>query len=182
MAVFFTSDFHLGDQTLIEKWCRQFKSASRMTDVLIANANARAKNPEDTIIHVGDFVSYGKDQGIESARISGKEYCKRFTANVILLEGNHDANNHVSPIGKYLVVDIGPYRNVTVGHFPSFYPESMFLQNLHRSIHICGHVHDKWKFMIGKDGILNINVGVDVWKNQIVSIPDLIRLIEGIRK
>ena len=184
MAIFFTSDFHLGDEVLVQIKARQFKSGSRMSDVLIANANCRAKRPEDTIIHVGDFVAYGKDKGIESARISSDEYLKRFTAKVVLLEGNHDPNNHVRTDGKLMFVDLGPYRNVSVGHFPSWYKQSTSIlpERGMGSIHICGHVHDSFLWKISDAGTLNINVGVDVWNNQIVSITDLLKLISKIRK
>lgn len=177
MALYFTSDFHLGDETLIHFGVRQFKSGTRMSEVLIKNANSRAKE-SDTIIHVGDFVAYGKDRGIESPRISGTEYKKKFLADVVLLEGNHDANNHVQTSGKFMVVDIGPYKNVTVSHYPSWYSQSkpFFIGKKH-GIHLCGHVHSEWK-VARSNGILNINIGVDVWNNQIVGIPDLIRLIE----
>lgn len=183
MAIFFTSDFHLGDETLIARKLRPFKSGKRMTDVLISNANTRAKDPSDTIIHLGDFVSYGKDHDIECARISGNDYKKRFVSDVVLIEGNHDANNNVKTIGKCMFLDIGIYKNVSASHFPSWYKQNDGLIFRKKgSIHLCGHIHDHWKYMISDDGVLNINVGVDVWNYQIVSIQDLIKLIQKIKK
>ena len=178
MSTFFTSDFHLGDKVAIDLMRRPFKSYQRMTDVLIANANARAK-PGDTVIHVGDFVSYGADKGIEGARISGKEYLKMFNTNVVLLEGNHDRNNRVVPICKMLTLDLSnKIRNVTVSHYPSWMDPLVPKNAGH--IHICGHVHDLWKYKFSNDGVLNINVGVDVWNYQIVSIPEILKLISKI--
>ena len=179
MAFFFTSDFHLGDETLTSRGLRPFRSGTRMTEVIVKNVKARAKDPSDTVFHLGDFVAYGKDHGIESPRISGDEYRKLFDCNIVLLEGNHDPNNNVKTMVKTMFVDIGPYHNVSCSHFPSWYSQnSGLIPRLRGHIHLCGHVHGSWKTMVSKDGILNINVGLDVWNYQIVSIQDLIRLIQ----
>jgi calcineurin-like phosphoesterase family protein len=69
---------------------------------------------------------------------------------------------------------------VSVSHYPSTDSHS-FGQWLPGDIHICGHVHKKWKhFLDVKNKVLNINVGVDVWNFQIISEDELIKYIDKI--
>lgn len=179
MAFFFTSDFHLGDETLVQAKVRPFRNGQRLTEVLIQNANCRAKDPSDTIFHLGDFVAYGKVKGVEGARISGDEYRKQLIANVVLLEGNHDPNNNVKTMMKAMMVDIGPFKNISCSHYPSWYSQNDgLIPRFPGHIHLCGHVHELWKVKKSNDGVLNINVGVDVWNYQLVSIKDLIKLLQ----
>ena len=46
---------------------------------------------------------------------------------------------------------------------------------------LCGHVHSKWKHCLDvTSNVLNINVGVDVWKYNIVSEDALVRYVDSI--
>jgi hypothetical protein len=48
----------------------------------------------------------------------------------------------------------------------------------HLHIHLCGHVHEAWKWKLDLEKlVLNINVGVDQWKHQIVPEKKLIGYI-----
>lgn len=167
---FFTSDWHLNDELILKVCGRNFKSAKRMTEVLIKQANQRAKDKTDTIIHVGDFIQRGldRDTGVREDQISARDALNRLAANVILLEGNHDENNCCHTVGKVLFRKVGKFDCI-VQHYPSGH-DNFFISDSDKhsptspfvTINICGHVHDKWAFKLDNScGVLNVNVGID---------------------
>ena len=170
---FFTSDWHLNDELILKVCKRNFKSAKRMTEVLIKQANQRAKDKTDTIIHVGDFIQRGLDRGtgVREDQISARDALKQLNANVILLEGNHDDNNRCNTAGKVLFRKVGKFDCI-VQHYPSSAKGFVWavcdetLENV--VINICGHVHDKWAFKYDEAmGVLNVNVGIDIYPYMI---------------
>lgn len=167
---FFTSDWHLNDELILKVCKRNFKSAKRMTEVLIKQANQRAKDKTDTIIHVGDFIQRGLDRGtgVREDQISARDALKQLNANVILLEGNHDDNNRCSTVGKVLFRKVGKFDCI-VQHFPSTVSEAFCFRNPSGLvINICGHVHDKWAFKLDEHAnVLNVNVGIDIYPYMI---------------
>ena len=192
MKIFFTSDLHFQstESPGIIDWAhRPFKSVEKHDAALIRGIQERVK-PDDLLVHVGDFMNYGKNRGHESGRAKPEEYVKRIGRQIVFLEGNHDPNNHVRCIGRTLTTKVGRYV-VSVGHYPSMDPrfELTFLPTYAAKeyslvrIHLCGHVHDKWQYCFGgfhtyeiRDGgglFLNINVGVDAWKYRPVSEAEL---------
>jgi calcineurin-like phosphoesterase family protein len=46
---------------------------------------------------------------------------------------------------------------------------------------ICGHVHNKWKHKIINDDFIVINVGVDVWNYEPVSVKSLLKYYSKIK-
>lgn len=197
MKTFFTSDLHLQSTEspgIIEWAHRPFKSVEKHDAALIRGIQERVK-PDDLLIHVGDFMNYGKNRGREGGRAKPEEYIKRIGRQIVFLEGNHDPNNHVRCIGRTLTTKVGRYI-VSVGHYPSWderfesvathsyidgnadWGDATSYQTVpHFRIHLCGHVHDKWKYqwdeISDKYKILNINVGVDAWKYRPVSEAEL---------
>ena len=172
---FFTSDWHLNDELILKVCKRNFKSAKRMTEVLIKQANQRAKDKSDNIIHVGDFIQRGLDRGTgdKSTQVTAKEVLANMWANVILIEGNHDANNRCNTVGKVLFRKVGKF-DCTVQHYPSGtkgYIPRVFLphkDSKFTDINICGHVHDKWAFRYDAQfNVLNVNVGIDIYPYMI---------------
>lgn len=173
---FFTSDWHLNHGNIIKYCNRQFKSVKRMNDVLIKFANDKAKHRSDIIIHVGDFYCYGSDRGSESVKENPSLYIDRLTATFVNIKGNHDRNNKVTSLCDHMITNVGPFR-VHVCHHPSNDHNSR-VKNFKHIILICGHVHNKWKHFYDKErDILNINVGVDAWKNCIVSESEIVNFI-----
>ena len=168
---FFTSDWHLNDELILSVCKRPFKSAKRMSEVYIKQANQRAKLKSDNIIHVGDFIQRGLDRGtgIREDQISVKDALSQLAANVILLEGNHDENNRCNTIGKILLRKVGKLDCI-VQHYPSgskgyidYAPRYPYVV-----VNICGHVHDKWAFNYdAKFSVLNVNVGIDIYPYMI---------------
>ena len=168
---FFTSDGHLNDELILKVCKRPFKSAKRMSEVYIKQANQRAKLKSDNIIHVGDFIQRGLDRGtgIRENQISAKDALSQLTANVILLEGNHDENNRCNTIGKILLRKVGKLDCI-VQHYPSGSKDSIDYapRSPYVIVNICGHVHDKWAFNYdAKFSVLNVNVGIDIYPYMI---------------
>ena len=173
---FFTSDWHLNDELILKVCKRPFKSAKRMSEVYIKQANQRAKLKSDNIIHVGDFIQRGLDRGtgVREDQVSAKDALSQITANVILLEGNHDENNRCSTAGKVLFRKVGKFDCI-VQHYPSGH-DNFYIDSLDKNsptspfvtINICGHVHDKWAFKLDNNcGVLNVNVGIDIYPYMI---------------
>jgi len=187
MKIFFTSDLHLQstESPGIIDWAhRPFKSVEKHDAALIRGIQERVK-PDDLLIHVGDFMNYGKNRGRESGRAKPEEYIKRIGRQIVFLEGNHDPNNHVRCIGRTLTTKVGRYV-VSVGHYPAGderfeavcgLPQYKQRTGAFVKIHLCGHVHDKWRykeaFASGVGFVLNINIGTDAWNYRPVSEAEL---------
>jgi len=163
----------------IEKW--PFKSIEKHDQALIRSCRERAK-PEDTIIHVGDLASVGTDRhgGLNSRGLSVKpsDMLKDIEATFVNVRGNHDANNNVKSVCDSMRTNFGKrYPNVSISHFPS-YDKRAKGQYFDGDVHICGHVHSKWKYCLDLDhSVLNVNVGCMAWKFQIISEDELIQYI-----
>lgn len=187
MARFWTSDFHLNSTAIIQYAGRPFKSGEKMAEAYIRSCNQQARDPSDMIIHVGDFFLRGKDRhgiGDEGLGVSAKEYLSRINAQVFLIEGNHDGSNIGHTHAKQMILDLGPFKNTSVSHYPSTDKGTWTLRGKdkeHLHIHLCGHVHEKWRWKLDLEKlVLNINVGVDQWKHQIVSEKKLIGYISSL--
>lgn len=173
---FFTADWHLGSPAIIDYCKRPFKDVNHMNKLLIHNANMRAKKT-DTIISVGDMISYGCSKGIEGLRVKYQDYVSQINATFINVEGNHDPNNKVKSICNFMLTNIGHY-NVSIAHYPT--NQLKFnIPTLPNHIHLCGHVHTNWKHKT-INNILNINVGCDQWNYNPVSDSEIIRYIQKI--
>lgn len=178
---FFTSDWHLNDELIREVCKRPFKTAKRMSEVYIKQANQRAKAKTDNIIHIGDFIQCGLDRGtgVREDQISANDVLKQLNANVILLEGNHDENNRCNTVGKVLFRKVGKFDCI-VQHYPSIVAGAVLaVGGKFTVINICGHVHDKWAFKYDADrNVLNVNVGIDIYPYMIKEC-DLAQKIES---
>lgn len=184
MARFFSADFHLNSTAIIQYAGRPFKTGMKMAEAYIRSCNQQARDPSDMIIHVGDFYLRGSDRhgvGDEGLKIPAKEWLSKITAQVLLIEGNHDGSNVGHTHAKQMILDLGPFKNTSVSHYPSTDKGTWTLRGKdkeHLHIHLCGHVHEKWKWKLDLEKlVLNINVGVDQWKHQIVSEKKLIGYI-----
>lgn len=183
MKTFFTSDLHLqsSENPGIIDWAhRPFKSVAKHDAALIRGINERCK-PDDLLIHVGDFMNYGKNRGTEAGRNKPDFYLSQIACQVVFLEGNHDPNNHVRTIGRTLTTKVGRYI-VSVGHYPAGDPRFEYVETPmyphfdgHRfHIHLCGHIHDAWRIRYTPAPLtLNINIGTDAWKYRPVSEAEL---------
>ena len=187
MTRFFTADWHLCSDSVFKLAERPFKNVDHMNHAIMRNANQRAYHKDDVIYHLGDFYNKSKNKSLECHRQKYTYFYDKIESQMVMIEGNHDIQNNVKCLGKLFWMQLGKY-NVSLGHFPTIIskydvdltPECY--KNIGRNhIHICGHVHKSWKWILDEENmILNINVGIDVWKYRIVSESELIRYIETI--
>lgn len=184
----FTSDWHLGHQNIIEFCDRPFVDVHHMGAELTANY-FRQVAPGDDVYFVGDMVMGSLEVGLETI--------ERLPGNKFLVPGNHDKvwrgrknwerflpayeDAGFTVLESEAVVNIGD-RPVRVCHFPyagvakEHGYDDKFSGN--RPIDdgswlICGHIHQNWTV---KDRM--INVGVDVWDFQLVPDAWIAAIIE----
>lgn len=176
---FYTADWHLNSEIVRKTFNRPFPSIDYMNKVLVSACNYYASG-NDLVIHVGDLLTYGKDRETESPKENPSVFLEQIEATFVNIEGNHDASNKVKSIATSLRTTLGPFVDVSVSHYPSYNPlaEGTFKPG---DIHLCGHVHTKWKhYLDEKNKVLNINVGVDVWGYRPVSEDILISYIRKV--
>lgn len=182
----FTADWHLGSTLVWKCEHRPGKDALDAGIALAGMCNGMAR-PEDTVVHVGDFILAGHDRhsGFDddaTGMPSQDEWLRKLEPSFFLVEGNHDNGHNGVAAAKCLLLDLSrSFRNVTVGHFPSCSKSYAGLYgSKHRPhLHLCGHVHGKWKaFYDSKACVLDVNVGVDVWDFKLVSGAEIAQLAE----
>jgi len=142
---------------------------------LTREINMRVK-PGDRVIHVGDFATKGKVNGIPGLSGSYTEFLSGLNGTWSLLEGNHDKQGKVKTIGKHLFCHLGGFP-VFVSHLPTDNEnqDPLLIDYVRRAcaFAICGHVHDAWTVKTCA-GIVNINVGVDVHKYRPISDDEVL--------
>ena len=170
--IYFTSDLHFGSSNIIRYCARPFKSGEHMNERLVAEINNRCKEG-DVLYHVGDFILYGKERGVESMRVKPCEFENQINCKVVHIEGNHDANNGLksSILGCY--IQIAKNIKAWVQHYPPWHCNHIAPKDA--DLYVCGHVHDKWKLGF-YDGKPTVNVGCDIWNYRPVSKKELIKL------
>jgi calcineurin-like phosphoesterase family protein len=184
MAIWFTSDLHFGHKSVIEYCQRPFSSVEEMDEALINNWN-KLVQPSDLVYLLGDIFFHKKQRSDEiSARLAGQK---------ILIKGNHDGFSD----GRYCntMGYLGCYREALIklegtffrlSHYPCWptnwteeshknlrYPEKRPILRAHEWL-LCGHVHKAWK-QKGQQ----INVGVDVWNYQPVSLLQILSIVNN---
>ena len=123
MKRYFTSDLHLGS-TLINKYAHRPWTDAKSAYEALRNNIWEIVDPNDTLIHCGDFLLSGADRhGTEEdvgLDISQEEYVKSIGTRLFLLSGNHDDAHNGDTDAKSLTLDLNQnWRNVYVNHFPS---------------------------------------------------------------
>lgn len=184
MQKWFTADFHLGSEKVLQAFHRPFSDANHMNEHLIACCNVLAPNVDDLIYHIGDLYCYKKDGEFDGLDIPWDKKKLDFRAMFLPLKGNHDENNGVKTVASSMRMVLGGRFNCVLCHFPS-YDSRASASLIPGDINICGHAHTSWKEQTG-DGryyidkerkVLNINVGVDVWGYKPISEATLVNYI-----
>jgi calcineurin-like phosphoesterase family protein len=178
---FFSSDFHFNSTCLVEEGVRPFRSVERMNEVIIQNVNQRCKE-DDILIHLGDFIQYGNDRRWTGMKTKPFEFIRKIDPMFVNVQGNHDKNNGMKSVCISMRTHLGRKYSVSLSHYPSNNPlaKGTFRKG---DVHLCGHVHGAWKYFIDFDNkVLNINVGVDVWRFNPVSEDELITYIDSIMR
>ena len=159
MAVFFTSDTHVGDHRTINIGRRPFASVGEMDEALVANWN-EAVGPDDTVWHLGDVARRPADIAPLLARLHGTKH---------LLRGNNDppataAAEGWASVGDYAELAIEG-RRLVLGHYPfrSWNGQAKGAINLH------GHSHGRLKPLPRQ-----LDVGVDAHGFAPVALADVL--------
>ena len=178
MSRYFTSDWHINSTNILKYANRPYKSWQSAAINLIEQCNVVASK-SDCVFHVGDLIMLSNDRHdiiedvLDTNAYTLKDIKQQITANFITIEGNHDSGHNCDTDAKSLILDLNQnYRNVSVSHYPSYHDHFMLpndncwmwfeVVKSYVHIHLCGHVHDKWKYYYdNKANILNYNVGVD---------------------
>ena len=187
MKRYFTSDLHLGSK-LINKYAHRPWTDAKSAYEALRNNIWEVVDPNDTLIHCGDFLLSGADRhGTEEdlgLDISQEEYVKSIGTRLFLLSGNHDDAHNGDTDAKSLILDLNQnWRNVYVNHFPSdhrFYHGPRASRSSDKIfINLWGHVHDAWLLKWDrKNGVVNVNVGVDVWDYKPVSDVQITKMLD----
>jgi calcineurin-like phosphoesterase family protein len=165
--IFFTSDLHLGHSNIIGYTNRPFKDINHMNEEIIKRWNKKV-GVDDLVYHVGDFSFKNSD--------NKNRYEQRLNGNIVHILGNHDYNNGVKTLILSAIMEFGNKRFL-VQHRP---PEKdTYIENF--DMVLCGHVHQKWKDIFFQ-GVPIINVGVDVWGFEPITIDTILKYYDKIMK
>lgn len=173
MALFFTSDLHLGHEAIIEMTARPFASVEEMNAVLIDNINETV-SANDTLFILGDFsCRIRRDESIE---LLERIACR----SIHLVKGNHDKD--FSKFGVFK--SIRDYRELRYGaekrRFVLFhYPIASWAGMRGGSIHLHGHIHSGGDILNKRNfenGFFRYDVGVDANGYRPVSIDQILEL------
>jgi len=134
---------------------------------IIRRWNERVE-PEDTVIHLGDFMFGGSAS--KGTKKKPEYYLEQLNGNLVLIRGNHDNNNGVKTNIESLQLILGG-----IGWWCQHKPEMLTW-----AYNLCGHVHNAWKIKrVG--GRIIVNMSVEVWGYCPVSIEEILKLIEETR-
>lgn len=167
--VYFTSDLHLGHQSIIRMQNRPFENVDEMDRTIIQNINSVVTN-NDRLYILGDIAHHIPREMREEliSKIRGKKY---------LLLGNHDLtqNGDWTDLNPKLFEWIGHYRkeslyglNIIMMHYP--------LMSWHKinagSIMLHGHIHagPEYNQENIQNGIRRYDVGMDANQYMPVSV------------
>lgn len=131
--LYFTSDLHLGHESVIALSGRPFASVEEMNRVLIENIN-RCVAPEDELWVLGDFAYRVHPEQVR--RLRRQIVCR----HLHLVRGNHDKNyggQHIfQSVQEYKELKT-PYGKFILFHYPIFEWNAAH----YGSIHLHGHIH-----------------------------------------
>ena len=184
MRIWFTSDHHFGHHKIIGYCNRPFNSVGHMDALLEYHWN-NVVQPDDVVYYLGDFA-------MKAPRVA--ELLSRLNGIKHLIPGNHDRCHprigqkkwipeyikagvatvqtelELEIAGEQVLLQHFPYRDLTNRnqrhHMSRPLDEGKWL--------IHGHVHDRWQV---KDK--QINVGVDVWNFEPVSLEAIEQIIKN---
>ena len=180
---YFSADFHFGMESLlkIEKW--PFKTIEQHDHALIKSCIERTKS-NDIIYHIGDLATFKINDNktiLKNLEIKPYTMLKDVQATFINIRGNHDLHNKVKSACESMTIYLNKrFPQVSLSHYPT-YDYRIDPQCLIAPIHLCGHVHNAWKYCLDLDHrILNINVGCMQWNFSLISYEELITYLNGL--
>ena len=191
--IFFTADYHFDHANIIRYANRPFmyyedlnedldwlsddikyKRCQEMNMALINNHNNKVSD-DDIVYHLGDFCF--KHKG------NAQYWENHLNGKIVHIRGNHDKNNGVKSIITHAIMEYGGIIIYATHRPPDEFQEGTIEEMLIQAsdVILCGHVHGLWKHKMNR-GKLMINVGVDVWGYEPVSIHSILKYIAKVRK
>jgi calcineurin-like phosphoesterase family protein len=140
-----------------------------MNSILISNWNNKV-SPDDIVYHLGDFCFKGSN--------TSQEFEKRLNGTITHIQGNHDSNNGVKTLITKAVMEFGN-KTILAQHHPP-----QILEEIPEwcDFVLCGHVHQHWKSQfLSSSPIPIINVGVDVWNFEPISIDTILKYYDKLK-
>lgn len=169
MRIFFISDCHFEHGNIIEYCHRPFLNVDYMNATLVERWNKKVSHG-DLVYHVGDFYMNKGGEGYRYWQFI-------LNGDIVHIKGNHDRNNGVKTLITKCIMKFGG-KTVFVTHRP---PHTEGEIPYGCDFCICGHVHELYKHKwVGKYPI--INVSVDVWGFEPVSIESILKYYKKIKK
>ena len=178
MAIWLTSDLHLGHDRQFLWGPRGFQSSLEHDETVVRNWNAVVE-PEDDVYVLGDIML--------GDNAHGAEYFSKLNGRIHLVRGNHDTDvrwNQVYPELPNIVEMCGlahmlNYRkyHFYLSHFPTM-TGNLEKESLHQcTLNLFGHTHSKDKFY--EDRPYMYNVSLDANDNTPVLLDDIIERMKA---
>lgn len=161
--IWFTSDYHLNHFNIIRYCNRPFKTSKEMDERIISNHNEIVA-PNDEVYFLGDF-QFGGDH---------ERYYPRMNGVFTFIQGNHDRSRPFRSRQGFILKNINGFK-VLMCHWPKYVRDFDDLKK-QADILVCGHIHEKGRFIIWNGYDLLINVGVDVWEFKPVTFNEIIKI------
>jgi calcineurin-like phosphoesterase family protein len=187
--IFFTADYHLDHANIIRFCNRPFiregdldkstnhwvseeikeKRKQEMNLAIVKNHN-RVIKEEDIVYDLGDFCF--KSTG------GAKYWEQQLNGTIVHIRGNHDKNNSVKSYITHAILEFGGCKIYATHTPPDPEQKDTIEGNLIDlcDFILCGHVHGLWKHTMIRNKIC-INVGVDVWNFEPVSIHSILKYL-----
>lgn len=177
MAIFFTSDLHLGHENIVLKSRLQFSDIAEMDEYIIQQWN-RKVGSQDEVYILGDFSF--------RAKTPVADYLSRLKGRKHLIIGNHDASwmKHMPDAEQYFesieMMKLLKYQKkmLTLCHYPMLeWPMSRY-SDAGASFLIHGHIHDCTTldaYAVIKERLPHaLNCGVDINHFEPVTFEELV--------
>ncbi|CAN5546215.1 hydrolase [soil metagenome] len=173
MAIWFSSDYHLGHTNILDYSQRPFANVTAMEDAILDRVNTSV-GPEDVLYFLGDFcMGIGRD--VLSERVAA--YRARIRCrNVHLIWGNHDRREVLSSPGLFastsdlLPIKAGSRHGVLCHYAMRVWDKS----HTGRSFQLYGHDHGTLPEV---PSLPAFDVGVDCWNFWPISIEQVIEVL-----
>lgn len=164
-TIWFTSDLHLGQESIIDKRHRPFLDVDEMNEKLITNFN-RFVTPVDLVFILGDLTN-------KVSKKKANELISRLNGKKILIRGNHDKS-----YDKSLFVDIRDYYEIKFNGIlwcMSHYPMWAWNKEYKGSIQVHGHIHSTSAYNQQNQlqGVRQYDAGVDANDYKPVNIETI---------
>lgn len=175
-TLYFTSDLHLGHESILRMQNRPFANIDEMNDRLIKNINSRV-GKNDRLYILGDISMHIPAEKANSLikKINGRKY---------LILGNHDVIGQKDEC-KYdlsLFEWIGPYLRISshdLNIIMMHYPLMSWPRMARGAVMLHGHIHSDASYneQNQQNGIRRFDVGVDANNYKPVSVYELKQML-----